>query len=67
MRRKKEEDGQEVMKRVRPMRCPQCGCRVLDVVGDTQALLFILKGGRNPHFIVKCGQCGIEVGVLKIE
>ena len=65
MRRKKEEYPDELKDDMRPVHCPVCGRRVLDAVLGTRTQLVTPLPGRYPDFIVKCGHCGAEVGVIK--
>lgn len=67
MRRKKEDHTYGLKRNMRPVRCPQCGRRIMDAVEGTKAQLLTPAQGRYPDFIVKCGHCGAEVGVIKTE
>jgi len=67
MRRKKEAQTNGLKKIMRPVCCPQCGRRIMDAVSGTKTQMITPKKGRYPDFIIKCGHCGAEVGVIKTE
>lgn len=67
MRRKKEEQTDGLKKNMRPVCCPKCGRRIMDAVSGTKTQLIIPRRCRYPDFIVKCGHCGTEIGVIKTE
>lgn len=67
MRRKKEEQAHELKKKRRHVRCPKCGWRLMDAALDTKTQLITPVEGRYPDYIVKCGHCGVEIGVIKTE
>lgn len=67
MRRKKEEHNDEIKKNMRPVRCPECGGRMMDAGIDTNVQFYTPAKGRYPDFIIKCRHCGAEIGVMKTE
>lgn len=67
MCRKKEAWKHEIKKRMRPVRCPKCGGRIMDAKIDTKVQFITPSMGRCPDFILKCDRCGTEIGVVKIE
>ncbi len=67
MRRKKEAQANELNREMRPVRCPQCGCRMMDAVNGTKTQLLTPESDHRPDFVVKCRNCGAMVGVLKTE
>nr|DAY94024.1 MAG TPA: Transcription initiation factor IIE, alpha FINGER, Transcription [Caudoviricetes sp.] len=67
MRRKKEETADEIKAKMRPVRCPQCGCRIMDAVEGTKAQFITSSMDRYPDFMIKCRHCGAEIGVIKTE
>lgn len=67
MRRKKEEQGHEIKTNMRPVRCPECGWKVMDVGIDTKMQFITPTMGRYPDFMIKCRHCGMEIGVIKTE
>lgn len=67
MRRKKEEHCHVIKVKTRPIHCLKCGRRILDAGNCTKVQLFTLENDRNPDFVVKCGNCGTEIGVIKTE
>jgi DNA-directed RNA polymerase subunit RPC12/RpoP len=64
---RKKGDANEIKRRVRHIRCPVCGHRVVDAPADTKVQLIALAESRNPDLILKCGRCGAMVGVMKTE
>ncbi|WP_390439043.1 hypothetical protein [Lactonifactor longoviformis] len=67
MRRKKEERYDEIKRNMRPVRCPECGSRLMDAGADTKVQFFTPAKGRYPDFVIKCGHCGAKVGVMKTK
>ncbi|MDD2981668.1 MAG: hypothetical protein PHN80_17160 [Hespellia sp.] len=67
MRRKKEEQSHGLNKRLRPVYCPKCGWKIMDAVEGTKTQMTIPWKGRYPDFYVKCGHCGVEIGISKTE
>lgn len=67
MRRKKEEQGHEIKTGMRPVRCPECGRKILDVGIDTKMQFVTPVMDRNPDFIIRCRHCGADIGVTKTE
>ncbi len=67
MCRKKEEWKHEIKKHMRPVRCPKCGGRIMDARIDTKVQFITPSMGRCPDFILKCGRCGTEIGVEKLN
>lgn len=67
MRRKKEEHNDEIKKNMRPIRCPECGGRMMDAGIDTNVQFYTPAKDRYPDFIIKCRHCGAEIGVMKTE
>ena len=67
MRRKKEEQNHEIKTKLRPVRCPKCGHRIMDVGIDTRMQFFTPVTDRYPDFMIKCRHCGTEIGVIKTE
>lgn len=66
MCRKKEEWKHEIKKRMRPVRCPKCGGRIMDARIDTKVQFIPPSTGHCPDFILKCNRCGAEIGTVKI-
>ena len=66
-KRKKEGDPHALTGVRRPIRCPYCGRRLMDASAATRTRFLIPTEGQYPDFIVKCGHCGAEVGVIKTE
>ena len=64
---RKKGDANEIKRRVRHIRCPVCGYRVVDAPADTKVQLIAPVGSRNPDLIIKCGHCGAMIGVMKTE
>ena len=64
---RKKGDAHEIKRKVRHIRCPVCGYRVVDVPADIKVQLIAPAEGRNPDLIIKCGRCGAMVGVMKTE
>lgn len=67
MRRKKEESTHEINTRMRPVRCPKCGQRLMDAGFDTRVQFITPETDRYPDFIVRCRHCGADIGVIKTE
>ena len=67
MRRKKEAQTNGLRTTLRPVCCPVCGRRIMDAVSGTKTQMIPPRRGRYPDFIIKCGHCGSEVGVMKTE
>lgn len=68
MRGRKKEGESHVLKgKRRPIRCPQCGRRLMDAFHTTKTRFIIPTEGQYPDFYIKCGHCGAEVGVIKTE
>lgn len=67
MRRKKEEQKHEIKINMRPVRCPECGRKIMDVWIDTKMQFITPTTGRYPDFMIKCRHCGAEIGVIKTE
>ena len=67
MCRKKEAWKHEIKKRMCPVRCPECGGRIMDAKIDTKVQFVTPSMGWCPDFILKCDRCGAEIGVVKIE
>lgn len=67
MRRKKEEQKHEIKINMRPVRCPECGRKIMDVWIDTKMQFITPTTGRYPDFMIKCRHCGVEIGVIKTE
>lgn len=67
MRRKKEAQSHDLKRERRPVCCPVCGWRILDVAIDTKMRLITPTKSQNPDFSIKCGHCGSEIGVIKTE
>ena len=67
MRDKKEEKTNGLEKRRRPICCPKCGTRLMDAVSGTKIQYITPMKCRYPDFIIKCGHCGIEIGVITIK
>lgn len=64
---RKKGDADEIKRKVRHIRCPVCGHRMVDAPADTKIQLIALAESRNPDLILKCGRCGAMVGVMKTE
>lgn len=67
MRRKKEERNDEIKRYLRPVRCPECGGRIMDAGIDTKVQFFTPAKNRYPDFMIKCRHCGADIGVIKTE
>lgn len=67
MRRKKEEQRHEIKTKMHPVRCPECGRKIMDVGIDTKIQFIPQAAGRYPDFMIKCRHCGAEIGVIKTE
>lgn len=65
--RKKEEQRHEIKSSMRPVRCPKCGQKIMDVKADAKMQLIAPMTERNPDFIMRCGHCGAEIGVITTE
>lgn len=65
MHRKKEGHTYELKNKMRPSGCPKCGHRLMDVALETKMRFVTPKKGRYPDFIIKCGHCGAQIGVIK--
>ena len=64
---RKKGDANEIKRRVRHIRCPVCGHRMIDAPANTRVQLIAPAEVRNPDLILKCGHCGAMVGVMKTE
>lgn len=52
---------------MRPVRCPECGGRIMDAKINMKVQFVTPSMGWCPDFILKCDRCGAEIGVVKIE
>ncbi|MCR0335958.1 hypothetical protein MKA38_08785 [[Clostridium] innocuum] len=67
MRRKKEKQTDELKRNMRLVCCSVCRQRIMGAVSGTKTQLIPPNQGWYPDFIVKCGHCGTEIGVIKTE
>lgn len=51
--------------RRRQIKCPSCGKRIMDASHTTKTKF--AAPAAQPDFVMKCGCCGAEVGVIKLE
>lgn len=53
--------------RKHPVYCPECGWKMMEAVKGIRTQTSIPYKGRYPDIWMKCGHCGKEIGITKIE
>ena len=49
----------------RPVRCPECGRKIMDAERSIKIQFTAPAAGRYPDFMIRCRHCGAGVGVTK--
>ena len=57
------------MKKIIPLKCPECGARIIDEVEGCKTELIAKKKlpvGWTPDYVQKCQRCKQEIGIRKV-